>query len=478
MAPIRLLGCVALLSACYPQASYDSTMPAEPTVVAGPPGGAMDPAWQPGYYGDPNDPGAAEGAGMGPGAAEGAVTGTVTDAEIDATLDGQGEWIEDDEYGYVWRPYTTTVGVDFTPYETCGSWVWTDAGWTFACEWDWGWLPFHYGRWGWFDDYWAWVPDYYWSPAWVEWRGGGGYTGWRPLAPTRDHRHFNPRDHRTGIHDNRIAKQSDSHWRFMANNDLGKPRIRAHLFKEPLEGLRVTSPAARPSVLGTMQPVRVGSIMQGRFAHAQVGFDRSPRPQTFQDPRTGRPYQPPYTSPSRGWDSRGWRNAPPPNGWNGARQPTWGPRGNPSWSPSPGRANPSWSGGSPSWGGRGNPPATTGWGGRGNPPPNAGWGGTPPPGVGWSGGHTSPPPSAGWSGGHASPPPSGGGWGGGHASPPPSSGGSWGGGHSGGSSGSFGGGGHSAPSGGGGGSFGGGGHSSGGGGGGGGHGGGGGGHHR
>src|SRR4029079_9129392 len=57
MAPIRLLGCVALLSACYPQASYDSTMPAEPTLIAGPPGGGMDPEWQPGYYGDQKDPG-------------------------------------------------------------------------------------------------------------------------------------------------------------------------------------------------------------------------------------------------------------------------------------------------------------------------------------------------------------------------------------------------------------------------------------
>ena len=67
--------------------------------------------------------------------------GSVTDTEIDATLQPYGEWIEDPDYGRVWRPYATAVGADFTPYETCGSWVWTTAGWSFQCDWDWGWLP-------------------------------------------------------------------------------------------------------------------------------------------------------------------------------------------------------------------------------------------------------------------------------------------------------------------------------------------------
>src|SRR3569623_1147146 len=73
--------------------------------------------------------------------------GPVTDGEIDSTLGNYGDWGEDPDYGRVWRPYATVVGVDFTPYETCGSWAWTDWGYSFNCDWDWGWLPFHYGRW-------------------------------------------------------------------------------------------------------------------------------------------------------------------------------------------------------------------------------------------------------------------------------------------------------------------------------------------
>ena len=62
------------------------------------------------------------------------LTTSCTDGEIDATLAPYGEWVEIEGYGLVWRPYTTAVGVDFTPYETCGSWVWTEWGWTFACS--------------------------------------------------------------------------------------------------------------------------------------------------------------------------------------------------------------------------------------------------------------------------------------------------------------------------------------------------------
>src|SRR5262245_47625264 len=92
MAPLRLLASLALVTACYREATFDR-LPAEPTVVAGPPGGAMDPQWQPGYPGADADPENAMGA--------------VTDAQIDITLDAYGEWIEQEDYGRVWRPYAT-----------------------------------------------------------------------------------------------------------------------------------------------------------------------------------------------------------------------------------------------------------------------------------------------------------------------------------------------------------------------------------
>lgn len=289
--PVIGLASWVLVGACYqPQPELHATFPT-PTEVAGPPGGEIDPAWQEGYV-DENAPPDGDGDGDVAIADDGGgeLVGACTDEEIDATLTPYGEWIYIEGYGEVWRPYATVVGVDFTPYETCGTWVWTEWGWTFACEWEWGWLPFHYGRWGWFDDFWAWVPGYEWSPAWVEWRRGGGYVGWRPLAPSvRDHRSGKQgpivRDHRTGktgpvVRDHRdkrfgptvrslrrVAITKDWQWRFTAERDLGKPRIRAHLYKGLAEGLLVTKPVAKLALHGNVQPVAIASIMRPRRAH-------------------------------------------------------------------------------------------------------------------------------------------------------------------------------------------------------------------
>jgi len=93
-----------------------------------------------------------------------------------------GDWVRDARHGYIWLP---AVGQNFHPYGTDGHWVMTEFGNTWVSYYDWGWAPFHYGRW-YFDDYfqsWAWVPGYEWGPAWVNWRTGGGYYGWAPLGP-------------------------------------------------------------------------------------------------------------------------------------------------------------------------------------------------------------------------------------------------------------------------------------------------------
>jgi hypothetical protein len=92
-----------------------------------------------------------------------------------------GDWINNPEYGYVWRP---NVGNDFRPYFTNGRWMMTEYGNTWVSDYEWGWAPFHYGRWF-YDNYdgWVWVPDTVWGPAWVDWRSGNGYYGWAPLGP-------------------------------------------------------------------------------------------------------------------------------------------------------------------------------------------------------------------------------------------------------------------------------------------------------
>jgi hypothetical protein len=369
---IPIVGLVALLSAgaCY---SVVNEPPAAPqwsaSYVSGPPGGAIDPGYgaQDPIYGEPAAQGAevpaqpgdpagapagseagavadAPGAGAHVAAGEvpapeadpadpGYAIGSVTDEEIDTTLAPYGQWVETEDYGRVWRPDATVVGVDFTPYETCGTWVYTDHGWTFTCDWDWGWLPFHYGQWAWISDAWCWVRDYTWSPAWVEWRSGSGYVGWRPLAPrVRDHRRGSGgggggpiiRDHRDGIangsggpiirdHRDGIAngsggpiirdhrRQRDSDWRFAHERDFGRARIRASLYRNLAEGIRVTSTVARPPVRGSTR-VGAAEVMRGRI-HARYTRGAASRPSgvSVSGGGAGQPTRGAYQPPSRGY---------------------------------------------------------------------------------------------------------------------------------------------------------------------------------
>ena len=92
-----------------------------------------------------------------------------------------GTWISLDPYGYVWCP--RHMGYRWRPYAD-GYWIWTDWGWTWMSDFEWGWMPFHYGRWGWDDDCgWFWVPGSIWGPAWVTWRWSDLYFGWAPIPP-------------------------------------------------------------------------------------------------------------------------------------------------------------------------------------------------------------------------------------------------------------------------------------------------------
>jgi hypothetical protein len=131
--------------------------------------------------------------------------------QFEQTLSPYGSWIDDGTYGRVWQPETAVVGADFVPYYTNGYWTLTEYGWTWLSNWNWGWAPFHYGRWvvlagrG-----WCWTPGTMWGPAWVSWRSGGGYVGWAPQPPrgVRVVSHFGPQ----------------SGWRFMASDRFGHGR--------------------------------------------------------------------------------------------------------------------------------------------------------------------------------------------------------------------------------------------------------------
>src|SRR5215471_11363299 len=71
-------------------------------------------------------------------------------------LSPYGHWIDYPGYGYVWMP---AVAPGFRPYATNGHWVYTNTGWAWASDYQWGWAAFHYGRWFFDGAYgWMWVP--------------------------------------------------------------------------------------------------------------------------------------------------------------------------------------------------------------------------------------------------------------------------------------------------------------------------------
>ncbi len=108
-------------------------------------------------------------------------------ADFRQPLEPYGTWAEDGQYGTVWTPSTSVVGSDFAPYVTAGHWTY-DRDYTWVSDYDWGWAPYHYGRWVYIGQRgWSWIPGRTYAGAWVTWRTGyddWGYVGWAPLPPT------------------------------------------------------------------------------------------------------------------------------------------------------------------------------------------------------------------------------------------------------------------------------------------------------
>ena len=100
-------------------------------------------------------------------------------------LGDDGSWIDVGDYGYCWQPRVAVSNSSWRPYSD-GYWAYTDVGWTWVSNEDFGWATYHYGRWARLRDHgWIWVPGREWGPAWVSWRTGGDYVGWAPLPPRR-----------------------------------------------------------------------------------------------------------------------------------------------------------------------------------------------------------------------------------------------------------------------------------------------------
>ncbi len=125
--------------------------------------------------------------------AAGAPTDDYTDTDPSAltdfhqTLDSHGTWVDDPTYGTVWVPASTEVGPTYTPYSTSGHWAYdANDDYVWVSDYDWGWAPFHYGRWVEIDGRgWSWIPGRVYRGAWVNWGADDGYgtVGWAPMAP-------------------------------------------------------------------------------------------------------------------------------------------------------------------------------------------------------------------------------------------------------------------------------------------------------
>jgi hypothetical protein len=99
-------------------------------------------------------------------------------------LSDRGRWIRSPIWGDVWQPRRRLVGDNFQPYSN-GYWEYTDEyGWYWVSNDPFDDVVYHYGRWVYDpDQHWLWIPGYTWSPGWVVWREGGGYSGWLPMPP-------------------------------------------------------------------------------------------------------------------------------------------------------------------------------------------------------------------------------------------------------------------------------------------------------
>jgi hypothetical protein len=108
-------------------------------------------------------------------------------ADFRDPLSPYGAWVDDPTYGTIWVPSSAVVGADFAPYQTAGHWDLDGNGdWIWVSDYNWGHIPFHYGRWIWIGGRgWSWIPGRTYAPAWVTWRTTDyGYIGWAPMAPS------------------------------------------------------------------------------------------------------------------------------------------------------------------------------------------------------------------------------------------------------------------------------------------------------
>lgn len=97
-----------------------------------------------------------------------------------------GEWIWDDYFGYVWRPFYNDnyPWGNWSPY-VYGQWSYLNGSLFWVPQEPWGWIPYHLGIWQWDEKKgWLWIPGSTFAPAWAVWDFYFGYYSWRPWVMT------------------------------------------------------------------------------------------------------------------------------------------------------------------------------------------------------------------------------------------------------------------------------------------------------
>ena len=98
--------------------------------------------------------------------------------------DRYGEWVWDDLYGYVWRPFIDNGRYPWgwSPY-FYGRWSMSGGQMFWVPQEPWGWVPYHLGLWQWDKKLgWVWLPGSMFAPSWTTWYFFFGYTSWRPWS--------------------------------------------------------------------------------------------------------------------------------------------------------------------------------------------------------------------------------------------------------------------------------------------------------
>jgi hypothetical protein len=139
-----------------------------------------------------------------------------------SNLSDHGSWLVSTHYGRVWQPREYNRG--WNPYSD-GHWIYTDMGWAWVSDYEWGAVPYHYGTW--VDDAdagWVWIPGRTWAPAWVVFRTTPEYIGWAPVPPGFS----------VGMS---IDMGGPSSFVYVSSGDFLAPRLRASII--PMERARV-----------------------------------------------------------------------------------------------------------------------------------------------------------------------------------------------------------------------------------------------